>query len=81
MNYLLRGGPAAYPTPPPTMPVKLTKAHQQDVVADFVDAQNLELCLFDAFIDFHRRTFSQGLTNVWKMWCDGITRGIIRTHP
>lgn len=44
------------------MPKKLTKARQQEVVADFVYEKNLELCMYvylDAFLDVHRRNYPQ----------------------
>jgi hypothetical protein len=47
------------------MPVRLTKSRQQDVVADFVYAKNLEMCMFvylDEFLDYHRNLFPQDAT-------------------
>ena len=47
------------------MPKLLTKARQQEVVADFVYAKELELCMFvylDAFLDTHREKFPQDAT-------------------
>lgn len=45
-----------------TMPTKLTKSHQQDIVADFVYAKGLEHCMYiylDAFVDRYRRLYPQ----------------------
>ena len=47
------------------MPVRLTKSRQQDVVADFVYAKNLEMCMFvylDEFLDVHRKLYPQDAT-------------------
>ncbi|KAI1286528.1 hypothetical protein EDD11_000356, partial [Mortierella claussenii] len=44
------------------MPKKLTKARQQEVVADFIYEKDLELCMFvylNAFLDMHRREYPQ----------------------
>ena len=46
-------------------PTRLTKARQQEVVADFIYAKNLELCMFiylDEFLDYHRNLFPQDAT-------------------
>ena len=48
------------------MPKTLTKARQQEVVADFMYAKELELCMFvylDAFLDNHRQNFPQDATS------------------
>ena len=48
------------------MPKKLTKARQQEVVADFVYAKELPLCMFvylDAFLDTHRKNHPQDATS------------------
>ena len=47
------------------MPARLTKSRQQDVVADFIYAKNLEMCMFvylDEFLDYHRNLFPQDAT-------------------
>ena len=46
-------------------PTRLTKARQQEVVADFIYEENLELCMFvylDEFLDYHRNLFPQDAT-------------------
>lgn len=43
----------------------LTKSRQQQVVAEFIYAKNLELCMFvylDEFLDYHRNLFPQDAT-------------------
>lgn len=40
----------------------LTKAQQQDIVAEFVERKNLESCMYiylDEFLDIHRREHPQ----------------------
>jgi hypothetical protein len=47
------------------MPSRLTKSHQQEVVADFIYETNLEMCMFvylDEFLDYHRNLFPQDST-------------------
>lgn len=47
------------------MPKLLTKAHQQEVVSDFIYTKEVELCMFvylDAFLDTHRKNFPQDAT-------------------
>jgi hypothetical protein len=46
-------------------PTRLTKSRQREVVADFIYAKNLELCMFiylDEFLDYHRNLFPQDAT-------------------
>lgn len=46
-------------------PSRLTKSRQREVVADFIYAKNLELCMFiylDEFLDYHRNLFPQDAT-------------------
>jgi hypothetical protein len=45
--------------------IRLTKSRQREVVADFIYAKNLELCMFiylDEFLDYHRNLFPQDAT-------------------
>ena len=47
------------------MPTKLTKAIQQDVVADFIYEKDLEMCMFvylDMFLDIHWEKYPQDAT-------------------
>lgn len=45
---------------PDNMPRPITKAHQQDIVADFIYAREIPLCMYvylNAFLDMHYAKF------------------------
>jgi hypothetical protein len=47
------------------MPTKISKARQQEIVADFIYERDLELCMYiylDIFIDTHRRNYPEDVT-------------------
>lgn len=60
------------------MPTKVTKACQQELVADFIYEKNLELCMFiylDAFIDIHFKKYGCS----WSAYDESTINALLET--